>query len=72
MSTLLAHRYELLKPLSQGGFGQTYLARDRHLPGTPICVVKQLLLPSQDPDHRRNALRLFDQNQWVSSLAPSI
>ncbi|MDB9496576.1 protein kinase [Spirulina major CS-329] len=65
MSTLLAHRYELLEPLSQGGFGQTYLARDRHLPGQPICVVKQLLLPSQDPDHQRDALRLFDQEAHI-------
>lgn len=42
MVTLLTGRYEIVQQLGVGGFGQTYVATDRHLPGNPLCVVKQL------------------------------
>ncbi len=35
-------RYQVLQALGQGGFGATFLGRDRGLPGNPICVLKQL------------------------------
>ncbi|WP_071515627.1 serine/threonine-protein kinase [Geitlerinema sp. PCC 9228] len=35
-------RYRVLQALGQGGFGATFLGRDRGLPGNPICVLKQL------------------------------
>jgi serine/threonine-protein kinase len=44
METLLAGHYQIIKHLGGGGFGQTFLARDNHLPGNPWCVVKQLTL----------------------------
>jgi serine/threonine protein kinase/DNA polymerase III delta prime subunit len=56
----LAGRYELVEPLGVGGFGQTFLALDLHLPGQPYCVVKQLKPWSQDETTLVTAKRLFD------------
>ncbi|MBD2547661.1 MULTISPECIES: hypothetical protein [Planktothricoides] len=39
---LLKGRYQILQPLGQGGFGQTYLAADTQRPNHPQCVVKHL------------------------------
>ncbi|HNG96493.1 MAG TPA: SUMF1/EgtB/PvdO family nonheme iron enzyme, partial [Acidobacteriota bacterium] len=39
---LLNNRYEVLKELSQGSFGKTYLAADLNSPSRRKCVVKQL------------------------------
>jgi serine/threonine protein kinase, bacterial len=39
---LLSDRYQVVKPLGQGGFGATFLAYDQGLPGEPCCVIKQL------------------------------
>lgn len=61
METTLAGRYQILKYLGGGGFGQTFLANDLHLPGHPLCVVKQLKPSVSDPDHLETAQRLFDQ-----------
>lgn len=39
---LLRDRYLVQRALGQGGFGATFLASDRSLPGEPCCVIKQL------------------------------
>jgi serine/threonine-protein kinase len=39
---LFVDRYEILRVLGRGGFGITFLARNVRLPGTPLCVIKQL------------------------------
>ena len=39
---LLNDRYLILETLGRGGFGETYLVEDRHLPSQKKCVLKQL------------------------------
>jgi serine/threonine protein kinase/CHASE2 domain-containing sensor protein len=54
-------RYEITEILGSGGFAETYTAKDIQLPGTPICVVKQLRPRSDNPSHLVLARRLFRQ-----------
>jgi tetratricopeptide (TPR) repeat protein len=53
-------RYTVIRHLGGGGFGQTYLAEDQHLPGNPTCVVKQLKPRVTSPSAWQTARRLFD------------
>lgn len=39
---LLNNRYQLIQAIATGGFGQTFLAEDTHLPSRRRCVIKQL------------------------------
>ncbi|HAX86258.1 MAG TPA: protein kinase, partial [Cyanobacteria bacterium UBA11370] len=65
LGTLLSGRYQIISQLGQGGFGQTYLAEDIHLPGKPQCVVKQLQPKTTDPVALQTAKRLFDTEAEV-------
>ncbi|MEH1941457.1 MAG: serine/threonine protein kinase [Nostoc sp.] len=56
---LLDHRYQVIRVLAMGGFGQTYIAEDTRRPGNPICVVKHLK-PGTDPRVFDTAKRLFN------------
>lgn len=42
MLKLLNNRYALIYTLGSGGFGETFLAEDTHLPSKRRCVIKQL------------------------------
>jgi WD40 repeat protein len=57
----LSGRYQIIKHLGGGGFGQTYLAEDLQLPSNPLCVVKQLKPKSNNPDTLQTARVLFDR-----------
>jgi serine/threonine-protein kinase len=57
---LLDHRYQVVRVLATGGFGQTYIAQDTRRPGNPICVVKHLQPASSDPRVFETAKRLFN------------
>lgn len=57
---ILGGRYHVLCHLGGGGFGQTYLAQDRHLPGDPSCVVKRLQPQTTDGISLESARRLFN------------
>jgi serine/threonine protein kinase len=61
LGNVLGGRYQIIQHLGGGGFGQTYLAEDQHLPGKPVCVVKQLKPRSTDPQSLQTARRLFDR-----------
>ncbi|MBG1266277.1 serine/threonine protein kinase [Nostoc sp. WHI] len=56
---LLDNRYQVIRVLAMGGFGQTYIAQDTRRPGNPICVVKHLK-PGTDPRVFDTAKRLFN------------
>lgn len=62
---LLGGRYQVISYLGGGGFGQTYLARDMHLPGNPACVVKHLKPKLLDPLSLETAKRLFETEAQV-------
>jgi tetratricopeptide (TPR) repeat protein len=58
-------RYSILTLLGQGGFGTTFIAHDKHLPGNSHCVVKQLKPQSTDLLTLETARRLFDTEAKV-------
>lgn len=65
IGTILRGRYAIIKQLGSGGFGETYIAEDRDLPGSPKCVVKRLQPQSDDPFVLQTAKRLFDTEAAV-------
>lgn len=61
----LGGRYQIIGYLGGGGFGQTYLAQDIHLPGQPHCVVKHLKPTLTDSVSLETAKRLFESEAQV-------
>lgn len=61
MNTKLATHYQIVRHLGGGGFGQTFLAKDTHLPGHPLCVVKKLQPTVKDSATLEIAKRLFER-----------
>ncbi|HEY9850092.1 MAG TPA: serine/threonine-protein kinase [Leptolyngbyaceae cyanobacterium] len=56
---IIGNRYQIIKVLGSGGFGETYIAQDGQRPGKPLCVVKQLKPATNNPKHLELARRLF-------------
>lgn len=56
---LLDYRYQVIKVLATGGFGENYIAQDTKRPGNPICVVKHLKPTSSESRFFDTAKRLF-------------
>lgn len=61
----LGGRYKIISQLGAGGFGQTFLAEDLHLPGHPRCVVKHLKPQTKEDGTLSMARRLFDTEAQV-------
>ncbi|MFM2065003.1 MAG: hypothetical protein RLZZ507_4674, partial [Cyanobacteriota bacterium] len=61
----LVGRYQIISHLGGGGFGETYVAYDTHLPGSPKCVVKKLKPQSTNAATLEIARRLFDTEAQV-------
>ncbi|WP_310488698.1 protein kinase domain-containing protein [Chamaesiphon sp. VAR_69_metabat_338] len=62
---LLAGHYRVLQVLGAGGFGQTYITEDLHLPGHPKCVLKHLKPASTDRSVLDIARKLFEKEAIV-------
>jgi serine/threonine-protein kinase len=56
---ILDGRYNIIRVLSAGGFGHTYVAEDLRIPGLPTCVVKQLKPANTSTEFIATARRLF-------------
>ena len=62
---ILVGRYQIISHLGGGGFGETFVACDTQLPGSPQCVVKKLKPQASDPVTLETARRLFDTEAQV-------
>ncbi|MGD1912171.1 MAG: protein kinase [Rivularia sp. (in: cyanobacteria)] len=58
---LLKQRYRTIKPIGQGGFSRTFLARDEDKPSLPHCVIKQFYPQAQGTGTLAKAIELFNQ-----------
>ena len=65
LGEVIGGRYRIVRYLGGGGFGQTYLSEDQHLPGKPQCVVKKLMPRVNDPRAFEVARRLFNREAEV-------
>ena len=65
LGNTLVGRYKITNYLGGGGFGETYVANDTQLPGSPQCVVKKLKPQSTDMTTLEIARRLFDTEAQV-------
>lgn len=61
---LLSSRYKVLNTLSDGGFGQTFLVEDTHMPSSRHCVLKQL-----KPVHNQSELHQIIQDRFQREAA---
>ncbi len=57
---LLKERYRAMKPIGQGGFSRTFLARDEDKPSLPLCVIKQFYPQAQGTSTLAKAIELFN------------
>lgn len=65
LGTTLAGHYKIVRHLGGGGFSQTFIAEDQHLPGNPTCIIKQLKPASAREGVLKVARDLFDKEAKV-------
>lgn len=65
IGVLVDGRYETVKVLGGGTFGQTFLAKDMKRPGQPPCVIKQFRYVNNNPKALEQARRLFKKEAEI-------
>jgi serine/threonine-protein kinase len=65
MPLLLGGRYIVEKPIARGGFGATFLARDRYTPAMKRCVVKLLQPVGLTSSQMVTAKQMFEREATV-------
>ncbi|MFB2768733.1 protein kinase [Pelatocladus sp. BLCC-F211] len=59
--TQLNNRYKVIQVLAAGGFGETFLAEDTHMPSRRRCVIKQLKPVTNDPQTYKMIQQRFER-----------
>lgn len=62
---LVGGHYEVISRLGGGGFGETYLSKDLHLPDRPTRVIKRLCPRIQEASMLQLSRRLFETEAQV-------
>ncbi|MBW4477924.1 MAG: protein kinase [Tolypothrix brevis GSE-NOS-MK-07-07A] len=61
-TTLLNNRYQVIEILGAGGFGETFLAEDTHMPSRRRCAIKQLKpIAANDPQTYKLIRQRFER-----------
>ncbi len=60
-TTLLNNRYQVTQVIGAGGFGETFLAEDTHMPSRRSCVIKQLKPITNDPQTYQMIQQRFER-----------
>ena len=68
IGNILDRRYKIIKSLSYGAFGHTFLAEDLKRPQNPICVVKQFKPKETNLDFLAKAKELFTREAEALEL----
>jgi serine/threonine-protein kinase len=65
MPPLLNNRYKIIQTLGSGGFGNTFLAEDTHMPSGRRCAIKQLKPIANDPQMFLQAQTRFQREAAI-------